>query len=416
MAIERRERRRRNGEQYVVWRVRWTNEAGSKRSATFDTERDAKDFEARLRLLRRSNDLASLDAGRETLAEFVHEWWELEAEARLERATLLGYASHWNRHVLPRLGRMQLREITPLVLTRFRADLERDGVGQETIRRTLVLLQNIFARAVEWQRVGSNPVRAVRKPRTRRNRAVVPLAPKTVEAIRAHLLAHGHRDGATLVSLLGYAGLRPEEALGLQWRHVRERTLLVEQAVSDGELKGQKTNRPPRTVDLLAPLKQDLTEWRLASARPPDDAFLFPGATPQRPWRDHDYRNWRKRHFRPAATDAGVPSARPYDLRHSFASLMLHEGRVGIVDLASQLGHSPTMTLNTYGHVIAELREAPKRSAAEQINAARATDPTKTPPTKNATSQEPEDRAVKGEPTPGLEPGTPSLRVKCSTS
>jgi hypothetical protein len=32
---------------------------------------------------------------------------------------------------------------------------------------------------------------------------------------------------------------------------------------------------------------------------------------------------------------------------------MLHEG---LVDLASQLGHSPTMTLNTNGHVIAELR------------------------------------------------------------
>ena len=46
---------------------------------------------------------------------------------------------------------------------------------------------------------------------------------------------------------------------------------------------------------------------------------------------------------------------------------MLPEGRVGIVDLASQLGHSPTMTLNTYGHVIAELREAPKQGATEAI-------------------------------------------------
>jgi integrase len=416
MAIERRQRRRRSGEEYVVWRVRWTTEAGVKRASTFDAERDAKDFEARLRLLRRSNDLASLDAGRETLAEFVQEWWELEASARLERATLLGYASHWNRHVLPRLGHMQLRQITPLVLTRFRADLERDGVGQETIRRTLVLLQSVFARAVEWQRVSSNPVRAVRKPRAQRRRAVVPLAPETIEAIRCHLLANGHRDGATLVSLLGYAGLRPEEALALQWRHVRDRTLLVEQAVSDGELKGQKTNRPPRTVDLLSPLKQDLAEWRLASGRPAQDAFLFPGTTADRPWRDHDYRNWRKRHFRPAAQAAGVANARPYDLRHAFASLMLHEGRVGIVDLASQLGHSPTMTLNTYGHVIAELREAPKRSAADQINAARTKDPKTTPPTRNATSREPEDRATPTEPTPGLEPGTPSLRVKCSTS
>jgi integrase len=74
------------------------------------------------------------------------------------------------------------------------------------------------------QRVGANPVKAVRKPRTQRSRAVVPLAPARIEAIRQHLLAHGHRDGATLVSLLGYAGLRPEEALALQWRHVRERS------------------------------------------------------------------------------------------------------------------------------------------------------------------------------------------------
>jgi hypothetical protein len=179
VAIERRQRRRRSGEPYVVWRVRWTSGAGVKRSSTFDTERDAKDFEARLRLLRRSNDRASLDAGRETLAEFVQQWWELEASSRLERATLLGYASHWNRHALPRLGHLQVRQITPLVLTSFRADLECDGVGQETIRRTLVLLQSIFARAVEWQRVPSNPMRAVRKPRTQHRRAVVPFQRET---------------------------------------------------------------------------------------------------------------------------------------------------------------------------------------------------------------------------------------------
>jgi integrase len=185
--------------------------------------------------------------------------------------------------------------------------------------------------------------------------------------------------------------------------------------VADGELKGQKTRRPPRTVDLLPPLKQDLAEWRLACGRPPDDAFLFVGSN-RGPWRDHDYRNWRRRHFEPAAKAAGVPNARPYDLRHSFASLRLHEGTVSIVDLASQLGHSPTMTLNTYGHVMRELREAPKTSATEAIYAARARDPKRPPETTRAISGEPEDRGAAGEPTAGLEPATPSLRVKCSTS
>lgn len=40
--------------------------------------------------------------------------------------------------------------------------------------------------------------------------------------------------------MLVYAGLRPGEALGLERRHIRERTVLVEQAVSDGDLKIQK--------------------------------------------------------------------------------------------------------------------------------------------------------------------------------
>jgi hypothetical protein len=58
-------------------------------------------------------------------------------------------------------------------------------------------------------------------------------------------------------------------------------------------------------------------------------------------------------------------------LRHSFASLLIHEGRHSIVDIAAQLGHDATMTLSTYAHVVAELRDAPKLGAEDQIRAAR---------------------------------------------
>jgi integrase len=67
-----------------------------------------------------------------------------------------------------------------------------------------------------------------------------------------------------------------------------------------------------------------------------------------------DYRNWRWHIFTPAATSAGVPGIRPYDLRHSFASLLLAQGR-SVIDVADQLGHAPTLTLDTYGHVMREL-------------------------------------------------------------
>src|SRR3989442_9994186 len=40
-------------------------------------------------------------------------------------------------------------------------------------------------------------------------------------------------------------------------------------------------------------------------------------------------------------------------------------------EIAAQLGHSPTMTLNTYGHVIAELKGSRLVSAERQIRDAR---------------------------------------------
>lgn len=73
----------------------------------------------------------------------------------------------------------------------------------------------------------------------------------------------------------------------------------------------------------------------------------------------------------PAARRAGLSTTRPYDLRHSFASLMLHEGRLSIIEIASQLGHSAETLLSTYAHVFAELKDQPRISAAEQIGLAR---------------------------------------------
>ena len=241
--IEKRERRSRDGRAYVVYRVRYQDESGRERSRTFDHARDAQAFEAQVRTLKRSDALAEHDAGKETLADFAQEWWRVYAATNLERNTLKAYASLWNSHALPRLGAYRLRDLKPQTVARFRADLEADGVGPGAIRKTLGMLQGILQRAVEWQRIKTNPVKVVRKPPATRKRAVEALTPAQVEGMRQALLADGRHRDAVLVSVLAYAGLRPQEALALQWRHVRERTLLIEQAGSDVELKGQKTGR-----------------------------------------------------------------------------------------------------------------------------------------------------------------------------
>jgi integrase len=55
-------------------------------------------------------------------------------------------------------------------------------------------------------------------------------------------------------------------------------------------------------------------------------------------------------------------SARPYDLRHSAASLWLHEGRT-IIEVATWMGHSGQMALSTYLHVMSDMGD--ERSSAE---------------------------------------------------
>jgi integrase len=59
---------------------------------------------------------------------------------------------------------------------------------------------------------------------------------------------------ATVISVLAYAGLRPGEALAVRWHHVRERTVLVESAISFGQEKVGLHHRPkPLSLDAPRP-------------------------------------------------------------------------------------------------------------------------------------------------------------------
>lgn len=349
----------------TVWRVRW-REGGRYRARAFDYKRDAEAANAEIRRREVLGEFGILAAGRETLDEFAREWWRLYAEPNLARKTLQVYADLWDRHVLPRLGAFRLRELTPELLESFQVDLRDAGVGDPTIVKALSLLQGILRRAVVWRRIPANPAAVVRKPPQRRSRAVRPLAPSSVERLRFELTSE--RDRA-LVSVLAYAGLRPGEALALTWGDLRERVMLVERAVSLGEVKGTKTGRG-RSVRLLGPLAADLAAWRMRSGRPADGALVFPRPD-GRPWFDSDWRNWRQRTFAAAAQAAGLDEGvRPYDLRHSYVCLLIAEG-ASIVEIARQAGHSPTVALDTYGHVIEELEGSARLPAEEVIRQAR---------------------------------------------
>jgi integrase len=91
---------------------------------------------------------------------------------------------------------------------------------------------------------------------------VVPAAGAGKRSRRAYETPVGtSRDrqrNALIVSMLAYVGLRPIEDRGCTWGDLQDRTLHV---------FATKTGRP-RDVDLIAPLAQDLVEWRAACGHP----------------------------------------------------------------------------------------------------------------------------------------------------
>ena len=156
----------------AVWRVRWRDELGRERSKVLGTKRDAEAFDAEIRRRRRTGELATMDAGKETLADFAEEWWRLYAVPNLAPKTLKVYADLWDTHVLPRLGGYRLRRSDARGLARFRADLARGGRRRSDHPEARCRSSRAcFSARSSGIASRSNPARAVRKPPQRRMRA-----------------------------------------------------------------------------------------------------------------------------------------------------------------------------------------------------------------------------------------------------
>jgi integrase len=182
---------------------------------------------------------------------------------------------------------------------------------------------------------------------------------------------------ATLISVLGYAGLHPQEALALCWRDVGERTMMI-----NAMKTGQRRN-----VRALAPLLEDLNAWREAQRPSNVDALVFPGHDGV-PWTVEAYKSWsakqprgrkRKRQkkragspgpFHRAAKTAGVPSATRTRCVIRSACFCCTRAARSFTSLVSW-GMTRKLTLSTYGHVIDEFEDAPRVPTEEAIWAAR---------------------------------------------
>lgn len=330
------------------WRVDWTETVSGRRrrpSKRFVTEEEAL---AWVEHLARG---PQAGAARLRLEDYLFDWYSEHGPGWAKR-TRRDRRYALERFIVPYLGRARLGELTRPEVRRWRAEMLAHGATPKVANDTVRVLSAALGAAVRDDTIGINPCTGLKplpEPPVDREPATL----DQVEAIRAEMPTAADR---LAVSLLAYAGLRPGELRTLQVRDLRPKAVRVMRAADDdGAIKRTKTGSI-RVVHLLGVLADDIADAGLPSD---PDALVCP--------QTGDWDNWTAKVWRPRRA-AGECDAVPYSLRHTYASLMIAEGR-NQHEVARLLGHAtPQLTLNTYGHLFAEAQ----LSDGEDVQAAAA--------------------------------------------
>ena len=352
------------------WRVLYRDANGVQRSKSFATNREAVTFDATIKTTSPADRIvasptpASIlldgldDVDGMLLRDWLTEWFSNYGPLWAPK-TLRDRANTAAKWITPFLGDIPVDEITTRVIKRYRTVLAEHGASNNRINVATTLLSSALTAARDDGLIDVNPWLGQKKL-PHQKRKVRPLTPLEVEAIR---YAMPEPRDKIIISLIAYAGLRPAEVCGLTWGHIGDELIRVEQTIQDGEVAPTKTRRP-RAVRILPSLASDLADY----GRGIDAEYVVAGVKGG----PLNWNIWEQRVFRSIVPDENV---RPYDLRHTFASLALHEGR-SLPWIQSEMGHaSPTTLLDHYAH---EYQEAQLRTAVpmdDAVQAARSTPP-----------------------------------------
>jgi integrase len=297
-----------------------------------------------------------------TLERFAGHWLKDVVGPRLRPSTLSSYRETLRLHVLPTLGRTNLRALTPTHVRTLLANKVADGLGARSIQIVHSTLRTMLSEAIREELIERNVATVVRPPSVER----VEVQPwSTEEAGRLLAASADHRLHALFA--VGVAlGLRKGELLALRWDdvdlesgvlHVRQN---VQRLPEMGLVFGPPKSR--RTIPLPAASAKVLRTHRASQAAEAlslgpawvDSGLVFTSTvgTVIEP------RNLN-RLFDELIAKARVRRIRFHDLRHTCASLLLAQNVPARV-VMEILGHSQlAMTTDLYSHVMpTALREA----------------------------------------------------------
>ena len=269
----------------------------------------------------------------ETVGEFVQQVWLRSKDGRVETSTFDQYRWAVDRHIVPLIGKVRLRDLTPEVVDGWVAALVASGdsgkprLGATSARTVRKVLSMALEEAVQRGRLGRNPVGLTQPPRRDRTRRQLGW---TLAEARRFLAEVGDHRLAPAFQLSLVTGLRRGELLALRWSDVdlEAHNLTVHQqlAIERGhpvlkQLKTEHADRVvtfgPATANLLAAHRErQEAERRLLRDAWENTGLVF--TNPVGGWVDPS--NFGRTMDRLIA-ESGVPRITPKGLRHTAQSV-----------------------------------------------------------------------------------------------
>jgi integrase len=300
-----------------------------------------------------------------TVAEYMAMWLE-SIRTKVEPNTHRGYEQRSRTHIVPDLGRVKLTDLSALLIEQTEAlwllqGNRRTGgpLDPQTVLHAHRVLHAAMERAVSWRLVPVNPVDGVEPPHVSSKERDFLTADES-ERLVAGLVGQDY-ELPILVAL--YCGLRPTEYLALRWRDVdldagraaRHAERPPHPAGRGNRAHGPAGGRLPVRTGENAPLeaarldagRRGGTAPRTSEAAGRDAAAScrsMDGPEPRvhRPAGYPHNHDRVRRAFYKGLDAAGVRQVVLHALRHTMATLALHETK-DLKLVATRLGHSNEM-------------------------------------------------------------------------
>lgn len=294
----------------------------------------------------------------ETVKERLHDFMGRHEKDRVSYSTYKGYMKSVEGTLIPEFGDCLVRELTPSQIAAWAKRCARN-LTRKTVANHLLPLRNMYAE-IETNEGHPNPVKKVNLSLyfTRKQKAQVETAsidPFSEDEIQT-LLKETTGQTRNLIQLWAFTGLRSGEIVCLRWNRVdfERKKLTINCSVVDDIESSTKTGET-RIIDLLPPALSALrAQYQLTK----NNEFVFVD-------RKYDTRYKgdqaiRKKAWRPVFNNSKIRYRYPYQLRHSFAIMMLMAGEDERW-VAQMLGHRSLEMLRRHYAKFLPNKQAPEQ-------------------------------------------------------